>query len=95
MEYKYIYFPPFQIVREYDAKKNDVESLKKEIESNLNGNENYILQIEQIYDVWFPVVTQVVTTINEHFGQFMESMGYVGEVKLINKDKVLIKYIPC
>uniref|UniRef100_A0A1I8PBI1 Structural maintenance of chromosomes protein 5 n=1 Tax=Stomoxys calcitrans TaxID=35570 RepID=A0A1I8PBI1_STOCA len=76
-----------EIVKEYDTKRNEAEALKKEIESNLNGNENCLLEIQQIFNIWFPSVMEVVTTINSHFGQFMESMGYVGEVKLINNEE--------
>ncbi|XP_075160034.1 structural maintenance of chromosomes 5 isoform X3 [Haematobia irritans] len=76
-----------EIVREYDAKKKDVESLRKEIETNLNGDENCLTEIQQIFNVWYPIIIEVITTINTHFGQFMESMGYVGEVKLTRKDE--------
>uniref|UniRef100_A0A1I8MVV4 Structural maintenance of chromosomes protein 5 n=1 Tax=Musca domestica TaxID=7370 RepID=A0A1I8MVV4_MUSDO len=76
-----------EIVREYDTKSHEVEALQRELEANLHGDENYLCEIKQIYDAWHPVVMQVVTTINDHFGQFMESMGYVGEVKLACKEE--------
>ncbi|XP_061391212.1 structural maintenance of chromosomes protein 5 [Musca vetustissima] len=76
-----------EIVREYDAKRNEVEALQKDIDANLHGNDNYLCEIKKIYDTWYPIVNQVVTTINDHFGQFMESMGYVGEVKLVYKEE--------
>lgn len=79
-----------KIVREYDTKSHEVEALQRELEANLHGDENYLCEIKQIYDAWHPVVMQVVTTINDHFGQFMESMGYVGEVKLACKEEVSI-----
>lgn len=75
-------------MREYDAKRNDIEALKKDIESNLHGNENYASEITSIYNKWLPIIDQVVVTINQHFGNFMMSMGYVGEVKLLTKEKV-------
>lgn len=78
----------FQIVREYDAKRNDVESLKEEIEANLNGNENFTSTIKEVYEKWYPTVSEVVEIINKHFGEFMQSMGYVGEVKLAHKEEV-------
>ncbi|XP_073840909.1 structural maintenance of chromosomes 5 isoform X2 [Musca autumnalis] len=76
-----------EIVREYDAKRREVEALQKDIDANVHGNDNYLCEIKKIYDVWYPIVMQVVTTINDHFGQFMESMGYVGEVKLVHKEE--------
>lgn len=75
-------------MREYDAKKNDVEAIKKCIESNLHGNENYTTEIKNIFDNWYSRVVQVVMTINHNFGDFMQSMGYVGEVKLVRKEEV-------
>lgn len=76
-----------EIVREFEVKRNEVVALKNDIELNLTGNENYTTQIESIYNNWLPIIETVVVTINQHFGDFMMSMGYVGEVKLLKKEE--------
>lgn len=75
-------------MREYDEKRREAECLKEQIESNEIGDNNYISEIKLLYDKWFPEISKVIMTINSHFSDFMQSMGYVGEIKLIRKDEV-------
>ncbi|KAM7356002.1 structural maintenance of chromosomes 5 [Cochliomyia hominivorax] len=76
-----------EIVREYDEKRKDAESLKKQIENNEVGDQNYNTKIKSIFDGWYPKIEQIIFTINGHFSDFMQSMGYVGEVKLVKKEE--------
>ncbi|KNC24700.1 hypothetical protein FF38_10971 [Lucilia cuprina] len=76
-----------EIVREFDERRNDVESLKKKISTNELGDNNYNTEIKSIFDKWFPQINNVIMTINSHFSDFMQSMNYVGEVKLVRKEE--------
>ncbi|TMW47322.1 hypothetical protein DOY81_007602 [Sarcophaga bullata] len=77
-----------EIVREYDEKKKEVEHLKGQIQNNELGDKNYVKEIKAVYNKWYPKIFEIISTINSHFSDFMQSMGYVGEVKLIRKEEV-------
>lgn len=64
-----------------------------QIESNENGDKNYNTEIKTIFDKWFPKIERIIFTINSHFSNFMQSMGYVGEVKLIRKEEVYFHFL--
>uniref|UniRef100_A0A1A9VQ45 Structural maintenance of chromosomes protein 5 n=1 Tax=Glossina austeni TaxID=7395 RepID=A0A1A9VQ45_GLOAU len=68
-----------EILREHENKLREIEAIEREIQGVLEGNEHYVAKIQTIYDSWFPTLDQVIGTINQHFSDFMQSMGYIGE----------------
>uniref|UniRef100_A0A1A9W6X1 Structural maintenance of chromosomes protein 5 n=1 Tax=Glossina brevipalpis TaxID=37001 RepID=A0A1A9W6X1_9MUSC len=77
-----------EILREHENKLREISLIEQEIENVLKSSENRSAEIQTIYNNWFPAIAKVIETINKHFGDFMQSMGYVGEVKLMRKDVV-------
>ena len=82
----------FKVVRQHEVMVAAVEDLKKNIAGNLHGCQNIAADIKSIFDIWFPEITKLVNTINQHFGDFMDSMNYVGEIQLIKQNEVCYKH---
>ncbi|KAK0082913.1 hypothetical protein PV325_010331 [Microctonus aethiopoides] len=70
------------ILRDYERTKEYVEKLKQEIETlsiKLEVNEQ---KIEEIRDIWLPLLQELVETINGNFSKYFTSLGCVGEISL-------------
>ncbi|KAH8405322.1 hypothetical protein KR222_005352, partial [Zaprionus bogoriensis] len=74
-------------VNDYRQRQAQVEELKKNIEQKRNQEQNVDAQIESLYNEWVPKLNDLVETISTKFSEFMESISYIGEVVLSQKEK--------
>lgn len=76
------------VTEEYERRNAQIEALTRTIEEAKNGDNNFQLQIEAIYNEWIPEINNIVEVLNKNFGNFMQNMDYVGEVLLARKDQL-------
>lgn len=78
----------FQVITEYENLLIEVERLKAEIEAVRLNHSNLNTQMDAIFKKWSEQIMKVVIEINENFSNFMELMGFAGEVQLICPNEV-------
>lgn len=75
------------IAAEYKQKCADIERIKNEMQNAEHNRHGLAAQINALHERWYPEIENIVTTLNKHFSDFMTSMKYVGEVKLIRREE--------
>ncbi|XP_067615843.1 structural maintenance of chromosomes protein 5 isoform X2 [Eurosta solidaginis] len=74
------------VATEYRQKCADIENIKEDIQNSDANRQDISAQIRALHASWYPEIENIVATLNCHFGDFMTSMGYVGEVNLIRRN---------
>lgn len=74
-----------KIVEEYELRKDTIEALRKNLESEQSRADALENQMQELHDQWYPEIQRIVNSINTNFSQFFAKMGFVGEVELIRK----------
>ncbi len=80
----------FQVITEYENLIRDIERIKGAIEAAKSRQNNLDTEMDTIFVKWSAIILKVVTKINEKFSNFMELMGFAGEVQLICPNEVLL-----
>lgn len=68
--------------------------MKKLIDHKANLEKNVESEISNLFGKWEPRLTNLIETISTKFGEFMESISYIGEVVLSRKDIVSNNNLP-
>lgn len=74
-------------ITDFNQRQEQVEQLKKKIEQQVYQEKNVESEITNLFNIWEPRLNNLIETINTKFGEFMESISYVGEVLLSRNDK--------
>ncbi|CAO1435643.1 unnamed protein product [Diamesa serratosioi] len=75
------------VYKDYEMQQKEIETLNAQI---LNGQSSSIqleADIATMHQVWYPEIMNVVDTINKKFGNFMNKMGFVGEVEIVRNNE--------
>lgn len=83
-----------KVIEDYEARKEKIETLEKEIDdrkNNLERDNDEIKDLEVctcapqkliLQDTWLPSLEELVNSISEKFSEYMRRIGCVGEVGL-------------
>jgi len=75
------------VIREYESRKNEIESKEKNLNEMKEALETKLQKIEEIKKKWMTEISQIVDKINQTFIQYCKNIGISGEVSLIpNED---------
>ncbi|XP_053957144.1 structural maintenance of chromosomes protein 5 [Anastrepha ludens] len=75
------------IAAEFKQKCAEIEKLREGMQNAEHDRQNVAAQLRTLHEEWYPEIEGIATTLNTHFGDFMSSMGYVGEVNLVRRDE--------
>lgn len=74
------------VIRQYEARKAEIEATKGELEEMSNFEESKILAINSKREPWEKCLKERVQQLDVHFNKYMQEMGFVGEVKLTSAE---------
>lgn len=72
---------------DYEKQLKEIETLNAKILDGQSSSEQLETDISNLHKVWYPEITNVVDTINKKFGNFMNKMGFVGEVEIVRNNE--------
>lgn len=71
-----------QVVKEYERRKKEISELNAQVEEQEKDLETEQREITSLKERWLAPLQELVTQINEKYGQFFRMMGCAGEVAL-------------
>lgn len=71
-----------QVVKEYERRKKGISDLRKQVEGQEQDLESKQNEITSCKERWLTPLQELVTRINEKYGEFFRLMGCAGEVAL-------------
>ncbi|XP_017141834.1 structural maintenance of chromosomes protein 5 [Drosophila miranda] len=75
------------VIKDFNELQNDAKALEELILESLNAGKTLESDMSALYESWIPKLHDLISTINNKFGEFMESIDYVGEINLAKSDK--------
>lgn len=72
------------VFKDYEKQQNEIETLNAQILGSHSHSEQLENDITNLHEVWYPEIMKVVDIINKKFGNFMNKMGFVGEVEMVH-----------
>lgn len=76
------------MIAEYENLLKDIDHIKKSIESAQSQQSNLDTRMDAIFKKWSEVMLNVIEQINQNFSNFMDLMGFAGEVQLMCPNEV-------
>ncbi|XP_034659399.1 structural maintenance of chromosomes protein 5 [Drosophila subobscura] len=69
-------------IKDFNELQNDAKALEELIQVSSLNEKTIETEMTALYERWKPKLDELIKTINEKFGEFMESIDYVGEINL-------------
>ena len=76
------------LIEEFEERQRQIKHIQLEIKNHGKSHEDIEKKIDQLHNLWYPLILAILNTINENFSSFMRSMGCAGEVDLIRGHEV-------
>lgn len=77
-----------QVIVDYEERIKLIENLEKQLSTETNRLIKMEDELEQLHNVWYPEIGKIIETINRKFSDLFQLMGFVGQVELLEKEKV-------
>ncbi|XP_041448109.1 structural maintenance of chromosomes protein 5 isoform X2 [Drosophila obscura] len=73
-------------IKDFNELQNEAKSLEELIQVSSHNVKTIETEMSALYEKWKPKLNDLIGTINIKFGEFMESIDYVGEINLSESD---------
>lgn len=83
------------VLTEYNERKQQIALLTERIANFGQHHEQAEHEMERLHQQWYPAISDTVNVINRQYSEFMNSMGFAGEVELMHKEKVRFRARHC
>lgn len=77
-----------QVIVDYEERIKLIVNLEKQLSSEANRLVKMEEELNTLHDIWYPEIEKMIEVINQKFSNFFQLMGFVGQVELLQKEKV-------